>query len=148
MTAMSATARRLVTIVYVVGAWTLLRRRRTTQAIRALIRRGPRVEGSDARGMAYTVRRISEKLHIDCLPQSVALAAMLERAGANPVLILGCRRSDDAAWVAHAWVEVAGEPLDAGASAFMRLAQLSADGAWVPAARNARAARSSSTSTA
>jgi hypothetical protein len=134
MTARSATARRLVTLVYVVGAWTLLRRGRTTQAIRTLIRRGPRVDGLAPSGIAYTVRRISQKLHIDCLPQSVALAAMLERAGAKPVLILGCRRSDDAAWVAHAWVEIDGDALDAGASAFMPLARLSADGAWVPSA--------------
>ena len=130
----SATARRLVTVVYVVGAWTLLRRRRTTDAIRSLIRRGPGVDGLDPGRIAFTVGRVSQMLHIDCLPRSVALAAMLERAGAHPVLILGCRRGEDAAWVAHAWVEVDGRPLDAGAGAFMPLARLSAAGAWIPSA--------------
>jgi hypothetical protein len=59
---------------------------------------------------------------------------MLQRSGAKPVLILGCRRGEDATWTAHAWVELEDEALDAGASEYLPLARLSAEGEWIPSA--------------
>jgi len=100
--------------------------------MRILTRRGPRTTPLTPDEIAYSVDRIATLLHLDCLPRSAALAAMLERGGRTPALILGCRRGDDAAWTAHAWVELDGKALDAGASNYMPLARLSSDGAWIP----------------
>jgi hypothetical protein len=47
-----------------------------------------------------------------CLPQAVALTAMLARAGGNPELVVGSRRYPTGVWGAHAWVEMNNARLD------------------------------------
>jgi hypothetical protein len=64
---------------------------------------------------------------------------MLQRAGYEPLLILGCRRTKDAAWTAHAWVKVDEAVFDPGtANGFAPLASLSEKTAWVPSPMDAR----------
>jgi len=58
------------------------------------------------------VQRAGNRAHADCLAQSVALAAVLQRGGHEPTLVLGCRRYGARDWGAHAWVEVDGARLD------------------------------------
>jgi len=48
----------------------------------------------------------------ECLPQAVALTALLSRAGSDPALVIGSRRYAQGVWGAHAWVEVGGVRLD------------------------------------
>ena len=45
----------------------------------------------------------------NCLDRSLTLYRLLSRAGANPVLLLGARKTSDAT-AGHAWIEVAGQP--------------------------------------
>jgi hypothetical protein len=47
-----------------------------------------------------------------CLAQSVVLTALLIRTGADPEVVLGCRRYQDGHWGAHAWVELDGRLLE------------------------------------
>ncbi|MEY2568205.1 MAG: Transglutaminase-like superfamily [Actinomycetota bacterium] len=58
------------------------------------------------------VRRAARLTGGACLPQAVALTAILTRAGEGPTLVLGSRRYDEAKWGAHAWVDADGELLD------------------------------------
>jgi hypothetical protein len=91
------------------------------------MRRGPsevlqRLAGADAHrgaaqgideGQAMTaVRRSGRVFRADCLPQAIALTALLHRGGAAPELVLGCRRYGPNQWGAHAWVEINGHTLD------------------------------------
>jgi hypothetical protein len=81
-----------------------------------------RLAGEDARrgaalgideGQALTaVRRAGRVFRADCLPQAIALTALLHRGGGGPELILGCRRYGPNQWGAHAWVEIGGRTLD------------------------------------
>ena len=90
----------------------LLPRRGTTATLRRLgppPRAGGRVD-TDAALLA--VRRASRVAGGACLPQSVALAALLRRDGATPVLVVGCQRYENGTWGAHAWVRVNGAVLD------------------------------------
>jgi hypothetical protein len=45
-----------------------------------------------------------------CLPQALAVYAVLRRRGLDPVLRIGVRKTEDR-FEAHAWVELAGWPL-------------------------------------
>lgn len=116
------------------GARLLLPRRSTTSVLRFLAGREPAVERPrplcPAEALA-AVRRAGNRIGAPCLPQSVALAALLRRHGADPAVVLGCRRQGPSAWDAHAWVELAGQRLepvvDAGHS---ELARLSAANGW------------------
>lgn len=45
-----------------------------------------------------------------CLPQALAVHAVLRRRGLDPVLRIGVRKTEDR-FEAHAWVELAGYPL-------------------------------------
>ena len=51
------------------------------------------------------VRRASRVVGGACLPQAVALTALLDRAGLAPVLVLGSHLDAQRKWSAHAWVE-------------------------------------------
>jgi hypothetical protein len=63
----------------------------------------------------------------------VALAAVLERRGHAPTLVLGCRQYEDRHWGAHAWVVVDGEVLEPVAGGpHQELARLDAVNGWVP----------------
>lgn len=52
------------------------------------------------------VRRASRVAGGACLPQAVALTALLQRGGHRPVLVLGSHRDGRGEWSAHAWVEL------------------------------------------
>lgn len=58
------------------------------------------------------MQRVSRRLGGACLPQSVALAALLRRDGEEPVLVVGCQRYENRTWGAHAWVRVSDSVLD------------------------------------
>ena len=71
----------------------------------------------------------------ECLPQAVALTALLERAGAEPVLVLGCHRRPDGGWDAHAWTRIDDRVFDPEPSGdYAELAWCRAEDNWVPAA--------------
>ena len=110
-----------------------LERHGTTRTIKRLA--GGRPIRSEPVDVLHAVRRAGRIVGGACLPQSVALAALLQRAGRSPVLILGCSRTADGSWTAHAWVEVGDdilEPVKGGRHA--KLARLDACGGWLPAA--------------
>jgi hypothetical protein len=121
-------------LLLVAAARVLLRRHDTTWTLRRLARRDVMpVVPADA---LIAVQRAGRLARAACLAQSVALTALLERGGAAPVLVLGCRRYEDRRWGAHAWVVLEGtvwEPVPAGAHE--ELAQLSAADAWIPTSR-------------
>ena len=123
-------------LAYVVAARVLLRRHDTTATLRRLVRSAsPR--GARDSGQAMTaVQRAGRIAHASCLPQSVALVALLARQGTEPRLVLGCRRYDDQEWGAHAWVEIDGLVLDVVPSGtHQELAVLDRVRNWEPAQR-------------
>lgn len=67
-----------------------------------------------------------------CVPQAIALAALLTPAEAPIAVVLGAKRNIvGGQWAAHAWVEVAGTPWPHhGAGAFQRLATYTTDSNW------------------
>ena len=120
----------------VVAARILLRRRDTTSALRRLARPGRRVRPVQPEAALSAVRRAGRMAHATCLPQSVALVALLERGGGAPVLVLGCRRYPNREWGAHAWVEAddrVWEPVIA--AAHQELAQMDSAHAWMTRGR-------------
>jgi hypothetical protein len=120
-------------LALVVAARLLLSRRDTTIALRRLTRRSARLRPIEAEEALRAVQRAGRMAQATCLAQSVALAALFERAGRPVSLILGCRRYEDRHWGAHAWVLLDGEvwePVPAGAH--QELAELDAAHAWVP----------------
>lgn len=77
------------------------------------------------------IQRAGHWVRADCLPQSVALAAVLCRGGASPTLVLGCRRDGPGDWGAHAWVELDGKRLEpVPAPEHAELARLSQAQGW------------------
>jgi hypothetical protein len=65
-----------------------------------------------------------------CLPQSIALTAMMRGRGIDAELVIGCEREGDT-WAAHAWVAAGHsryQPLYANAP--RELARCRADDAW------------------
>jgi hypothetical protein len=99
-------------LAFVTAARLLLRRRGTAETLRRL---GParRSRGPvDTDAALVAVQRASRVAGGACLPQSVALAALLRRDGAAPVLVVGCQRYENRTWGAHAWVRVDGAVLD------------------------------------
>jgi hypothetical protein len=73
---------------------------------------GRGTRGVDEDQALRAVRRAGAVFRADCLPQAIALTALLHRDGATPELVLGCRRYGPNQWGAHAWVEVNGLTLD------------------------------------
>jgi hypothetical protein len=107
----------------------LLPRRGTAETLRRLAprRSAPAVDPE----LALTaVRRARKVVGGACLPQAVALAALVHRGDAEPVLVVGCQRYPNRTWGAHAWVRVDGQVLDPDPCGEH------ADLAWYPA-RNA-----------
>lgn len=85
----------------------------------------------DPSAAVSVVRRAGRLSGAACLAQAVALAAMLQRRGSEPAVVLGCRRQGDQDWSAHAWVELDGarlEPLVQPPHAV--LTRLRADKGW------------------
>jgi hypothetical protein len=124
-------------LLLVVAARVLLERRDTTVALRRLARRSPRrLRPLAAEDAVVAVQRAGRMAQATCLAQSIALAALFERAGEEASLVLGCRLYEDRHWGAHAWVVVNGtvwEPVPAGAHE--ELAELDAAHAWIPRPR-------------
>jgi hypothetical protein len=110
----SARSITLRALCLVAAARVLLTRCPTPTVLRLLSRRRGHVakHGIDHAAALGAVRRVGPRLGANCLPQSVALAALLQRHGDDPTLILGCRRYGDRDWGAHAWVEVGGRRLE------------------------------------
>jgi len=80
---------------------------------------------------ARSVASASRLLRADCLPQAVALAVLLQRGGAEPTVVLGCRFYGPSRWGAHAWVEVDGKRFDPLAQEkHAELGRLTADECW------------------
>jgi transglutaminase-like putative cysteine protease len=59
------------------------------------------------------------------------MAALLRGSESPATVVLGARRDASRRWVAHAWVEVAGQAwLDGGVTDFRRLATYAGDADW------------------
>ena len=111
----------------------LLRRVRTPTVLRFLAGGGKAIvkRRTDPDLAAAAVARAARTLGAECLPQSVALTAVLQRTGAAPSLVIGCRRHSAGLWGAHAWVEVNGRRFDPLAhEEHEELCRLSAAGRW------------------
>jgi hypothetical protein len=99
-------------LALVTAARFLLPRRGTAATLRRL-GPPPRERGPvDTDAALAAVQRASRLAGGACLPQSVALAALLRRDGGAPVLVVGCQRYEDRTWGAHAWVRLDGRVLD------------------------------------
>jgi hypothetical protein len=110
----------------------MLLRSSTTQTLRRLSAR-TRSAAPDPVAALRAVRRAGRVVGGACLPQAVALAAMLQRGGQEPTLVLGCLRTLDGSWSAHAWVELGDlvlEPVTSNRHA--TLAYLNAANGWTP----------------
>ncbi len=86
---------------------------RTATKLAAAPRRAPRANRSslDAEAVARTVDAVTRRLPVQskCLPRSLALWTMLQRAGIDATLRIGMRT--DGSGEAHAWVECDGTPV-------------------------------------
>jgi Transglutaminase-like superfamily len=121
----------------VIAARVLLWRCSTPTVLRLLAggRSGPGRRGrgvaTDPHQATRAVQAFGNRVRAGCLPQSIALAAVLQRGGSEPTLVLGCRYYAPKAWGAHAWVEVAGERFDPVAQPdHAELARLKAANGW------------------
>lgn len=87
--------------------------------------------GLDPDMAARAVAGASRLFRADCLPQAIALAALLQRDGHSPAVVLGCRLYGPSRWGAHAWVEIEGRRFDPLEGAeHTELARLTAFGRW------------------
>lgn len=113
----------------------LLGRIGTTGTLRRLTgRRRPRPDVEPQQAL-IAVRRAAQIVGGVCLPQAVALAALLQRHGHTPTVILGCLRVPDGSWSAHAWVQLEDAVLEpVVSSGHTALACLRAADGWVPSA--------------
>jgi hypothetical protein len=121
-------------VALVAAARLLLKRHDTTSVLRRLAKRPARQRALDVEAALVAVQRAGRLAKATCLPQSIALAALLTKAGKAPELVLGCRRYEDRHWGAHAWLIADGvvlEPVPAGQH--IELAQMSAENNWLPA---------------
>lgn len=112
-----------------VRARRLLRRRPLAEALDMLRApdptTAPGVDVREGRRLAHAVQRTLSPLPTDtrCLVQALVVTDLLERRGTPSSLVLGVKGPGD--FGAHAWVELAGEPLQpTGGDAFTRLAEL------------------------
>lgn len=88
--------------------------------------------GLDPDMAARSVAVAGRLLRADCLPQAIAFAALLQRHGESPAVVLGCRFYGPSRWGAHAWVENGGRRFDAldEEGTHTELARLTASGRW------------------
>ena len=110
-----------------------------TEALQGLVpanvEGAPAVADPEAARIARSVVRAARLVPgADCLPQAVVISALLARAGATAELVLGCKRSGDGEWLAHAWVALGELTLPAGGDdGFRELARCRAADGWRPA---------------
>lgn len=97
-----------------------------------------RARGLDPDMAARSVAAASRLVRADCLPQAIALAALLQRDGRSPAVVLGCRFYGPSRWGAHAWVETDGKRFDTLAehAEHTELARLTASSRWQARPRN------------
>lgn len=121
-----------VATVTVAVAKLLLVRLRTTTVLSVLAGSRPGARGRlDADAAARSVAAAGRLLRADCLPQAVALAALLQRSGTAPTVVLGCRLYGPSRWGAHAWVEAGGKRFDSlPGEEHAELARLTAHSRW------------------
>lgn len=99
--------------------------------LRTLERRVPSLKRSetafsDAHLIAVVARRRPlQALGVDCVAESITVESRLFRAGLTPEFVLGVSLSEASA--AHAWVEVDGEPVNAGSDIRERFAAFSGE---------------------
>jgi len=120
-------------LVLVAASRLLLRRHTTTDSLRRLARGNGNARRLDPLDALTAVRRSARIAGGACLPQAVALTALLQRAGHEPALVLGSHRDAKREWSAHAWVEVDQlllEPVITVEHA--SLAKLKAANGWTP----------------
>ncbi|MDX6669524.1 MAG: Transglutaminase-like superfamily [Solirubrobacteraceae bacterium] len=119
-----------IVVTYARTRW-LLRRHDLPGALGALRSRtnGRGADGEPAvetgRGLGHAVGRALSPLPADsrCLMRSLVLSGLLDRRGIANTLVIGVRPGER--FGAHAWVEVAGQPvLDPVAGHFGRLVEL------------------------
>lgn len=107
--------------------------RPTDEVLRTLAGTQRRAARTSPASAAAAVRRAGRLVpSATCVPQAIALAALLTPAPVPLAVVLGAKRNvTDGQWTAHAWVEVAGTPWPHhGAAAFQRLATYSTDVDW------------------
>jgi hypothetical protein len=75
-----------------------------------------------ARRETRIVRIAGKRVGATCLPQSIVLARRLKQRGFRPFVRIGIAELPLQGMSAHAWVEVAGEPVGEDASMFMAFA--------------------------
>lgn len=110
----------------------LLSRVTTTDALRRMTRGKKRGEVDPLHALA-AVQRASRIAGGACLPQAVALTALLERSGHDPALVLGSHLDTKRRWSAHAWVEADGLVLEPVITVEHEpLANLTAANGWSP----------------
>src|SRR5690606_31221088 len=86
-----------------------LRRGSASDALRSIrLPAGHLATPGDAAAWHTALARAGALLRADCMPRSVALCRLLAPSHTGTTLVLGTRRDASGAWVAHAWVEVAG----------------------------------------
>jgi hypothetical protein len=84
-----------------------------------------RAELAEARHLGHAVARTLSLVPGDtrCLVRSLVLTRLLSNRGMDSKLVIGTRTSPE--FLAHAWVELAGQPLlSSGDGAFARLVEL------------------------
>ena len=122
-------------IVMLASARVLLKTKGTTETLRRLAAARRTSRAADPAVATRAVHRAGRLVGGLCLPQCVALTALLQREGRSPTLVLGCRRTAEGSWTAHAWVELEHdvlEPVKGGRNA--PLAQLRHANGWTPSA--------------
>ncbi|MGH2759723.1 MAG: lasso peptide biosynthesis B2 protein [Actinomycetota bacterium] len=125
-------ALQLRALAAVVASRVLLSRGTTTDALRRLTRRGTK-KSLDPLTALMAVRRAARIAGGACLPQAVALTALLDRAGFAPVLVLGSHLDAKRQWTAHAWVEADRFVLEPVITVEHEpLANLTATNGWTP----------------
>lgn len=71
--------------------------------------RGRSTARYSAQEAAWAVQAVGTRLGFNCLAKSIALHAMLRRAGFDPQVVFGVAKSPSGGILAHAWVVLDGE---------------------------------------
>lgn len=119
----------------------LLTKWRTSAVLNLLAgSRTRRGKGLDPDLAAQSVAAASGWLRANCLPQAIALAALLQRNGKSPAVVIGCRLYGPGRWGAHAWVEADGKRFDTldEHAEHTELARLTASSRWQPRPGNTK----------
>jgi hypothetical protein len=110
--------------------------------------RDPALPARTRRAVRVTLALLGkEPLGVTCLPRSIAVERVLRKRGTRAEIVLGAVH--DAAFSAHAWVEVDGTPIgwgELGALKYARLARFE-HASWAGRGRSGASGRNGSTGT-